>query len=150
MPVEGQSTIAAIDSALATVNGKHTLNGWSAFYFAPSLSLNEAELSSDLNRDGDREDVFDLGRIRLRSWDAADPKTPIQDVGLGPNVVLQERCRPGGDLDGDGFADPLLLWNASARRLHVRLFCAGQSAGGKYLVRRAESTIFLRNAPSDG
>jgi hypothetical protein len=61
--------------------------------------------------------------------------------------VLQERCNRGGDLDGDGFDDPLFLWDPMARRLHVRIFVLGNGVEEMPLVRRVESVIYLRNDP---
>ena len=130
----------------ATILGAAVPDGWSALDFEATHTLAESEAQSDLNADGDRDDLFDVGKLHLRAWDPAHPEAPAQDVGLGPEVVLQEHCNWGADLDGDGFDDPIFLWSAAARRLHVRLFCVCQAGGGKYLVRRSETTVFLRNA----
>lgn len=129
----------------ADVNGVPTLNGWSALVFQPRSAITEAEVNTDLNQDGDRTDTFEVGQIRARAWDTANSTVPASDIGLGPAVVLQERCRHGGDLDGDGFADPIFLWDPAQRRLHVRLFVLGRSTGEVPAVRRVESMIFLRN-----
>ncbi|MFN0008981.1 MAG: hypothetical protein ACKVXR_13850 [Planctomycetota bacterium] len=129
----------------AVVNGTPMLTGWSALVYQPRGTITEAEVNTDLNRDGDRTDTFEVGQIRARSWDSADSTVPASDIGLGPSVILQERCRRGGDLDGDGFADPIFLWDAAQRRLHVRLFVLGRSTGEVPAVRRVESMIFLRN-----
>jgi len=130
----------------ATILGSAVADAWSAFAFEPTLTLSESECGCDLDADGDQDDLFDVGKLRLRSWDPAHPDAPAQDVGLGPDVVLQEHCNWGSDLDGDGFDDPIFLWNPSARRLHVRLYCVCRTNGAKALVRRSETTVFLRNA----
>lgn len=129
----------------AVVNGTPSLTGWSALVYQPRSSITEADVHTDLNQDGDRTDTFEVGQIRARSWDTADSSVPATDIGLGPSVILQERCRHGGDLDGDGFADPIFLWDPAQRRLHVRLFVLGRSTGEVPAVRRVESMIFLRN-----
>jgi hypothetical protein len=118
--------------------------------FEPVWVFDEAERGADLNEDGDRDDRFDVGQIRRRSWSAADPAAGGLEVGLGPTVVLQERCAWGSDLDGDGFEDPLFLWDAEARTLHVRLFVLGATSDGLPIVRRVESVLFLRNEPGEG
>jgi hypothetical protein len=128
----------------AVVGGEPTLDGWSALYFEPGALLSEPAAGADVNGDGDEADVFDVGSVRLRSWDAADPLAAPTDVGLVPAMVLQERCNWGGDLDGDGFADPLFLWDGAARSLQVRLFVVHASTTPP-TVRVAETLIFLRN-----
>jgi hypothetical protein len=130
----------------ATVNGTPTLSGRSAIYFAPLETLTEANANADLNRDGDRLDTFDVGQLRRRSWDESNPDQEVPFVALCPTMLLQERCNWGGDLDGDGFDDPLFLWNETTRQLDVRLFVMVRGDGGTVRVRRARTTIFLRNA----
>lgn len=131
----------------ATVGGAPTLEGWASLAFDPSGEVREDATGDDLNGDGDVADVFDVGRIRRRTWDTSDPAAPASDLGLGPSVVLQERCGWGGDLDADGFDDPIFLWDGATRRLHVRLFVLGRSVADLPIVRRVESVIFLRNDP---
>lgn len=122
-------------------------DGWSAIVFVPVFEVREDETGDDINHDGDTEDVFDLGQIRRRSWSTADPTVPVFDLGLGPTAVLQEQCNHGGDLDGDGFDDPIFLWDREQRRLHVRLFILGRTVRNQPIVRRVDSMIFLRNEP---
>ncbi len=129
----------------ANAGGHPTLTGWAALVFVPRSRIDESEIGLDLNHDGDETDVFDVGQIRGHTWDTSDPNIPASDLGLGPAVILQERCHYGGDLDGDGFADPIFLWEPTERRLDVRLFVLGRTAGEVPTVRRVESTIFLRN-----
>jgi hypothetical protein len=129
----------------AVVNGAPTLTGWAALVYVPRSSITEADVRTDLNQDGDRTDTFEVGQIRARAWDTADSSVPVTDIGMGPAVILQERCRHGGDLDGDGFSDPIFLWDPAQRRLHVRLYVLGRSGGEVPAVRRVESMIFLRN-----
>ena len=127
------------------LGGQSTLNGWAALVFVPRLVIDEAKIGHDINKNGNRTDVFDLGQIRKLVWDTSDPTKPPTDLALGPTVILQQRCNWGGDLDGDGFDDPIFLWDAHTQALHVRLFVLGHSVENVPIVRRVESTIFLRN-----
>lgn len=122
-------------------------DGWSAVVFEPVFEVREDETGDDINHDGDTTDVFDVGQIRRRSWSTADPDVPVFALGLGPTAVLQEQCAYGSDLDGDGFDDPIFLWDRERRRLHVRLFILGRTVRNQPIVRRVDSLIFLRNEP---
>jgi hypothetical protein len=130
----------------ATLDGRELRDCWSALVFQPDSTVSEADLRLDVNRDGDRDDEFDVGRLRKRTWNSADPAMPASDVAVGPSGVIQEHCRWGADLDGDGFDDPLFLWDAGRRRLHVRLFLLVVSQS-ESIVRSAETVVFLRNEP---
>jgi hypothetical protein len=131
----------------AEIQGTKNLDGYLALYFEAKMVLDEAETGDDVNRDGDSTDVFDIGQIRRVTWDATDPTGPTEDVGLGPTVILQERCNRGGDLDGDGFDDPIFLWDKDSNQLHIRLFVLGRAMREMPIVRKVESTMFLRNEP---
>lgn len=118
--------------------------GWNALYFQPRTVYEEADGGHDVNGDGDVADLFDVGQIRKVRWNVKTP-TEVDDLGLGPASVLQERCNHGGDLDGDGFDDPLFLWNRETSELHVRLFLIGSTKKGAPVTRKVESVMFLRN-----
>jgi hypothetical protein len=133
----------------ATVAGQPTLDGWACLHFVPRYVYAEAETGDDVNRDGDRTDVFEIGQIRRRTWNTTNPAVPASDLGLGPTVVVQERCNRGGDLDGDGFDDPIFLWDRDGRQLNVRLFVLGRANMDVPILRRVEATIFLRNEAAD-
>ena len=60
-------------------------------------------------------------------------------------MIIQEQCNWGGDMDGDGFEDPIFLWNRSGGRLRVRFFVLAEARKNIPLVRRMEATLFLRN-----
>ena len=146
------------------------LTGWSALYYVPVGTYDEAQAGIDINHDGDRTDVFDIGQIHRRSWSTSDPASAdSREVPIGPSVVLQEHCRYGSDLDGDGFGQQgytdeilpmdhgrrallvdgrltLVLWDPVSGRLHLRLFVLGRSKQGWPTVRRVESMVFLRNS----
>ena len=145
-PAGGQDYL--VDGALqwgATVGQTPTLQGWCALVYVPRDLFQESERAFDLNRDGDTDDLFDVGQLHRRSWSTNAPADGATDTVLGPCVVLQERCHPGADLDGDGFEDPLFLWDATSGRLHMRLFVLGTNRQGEPAVRRVESLVFLRN-----
>lgn len=129
----------------ATVANNQILSGWSSIDFIPVNSFAESETGDDINQDGDLLDVFDIGKLRRRSWDTDTPGGDVDDLGLGPTAILQEQCNWGSDLDGDGFNDPLFLWDADSRILHVRLFLIGRSTKNVPIVRKVESVVFLRN-----
>jgi prepilin-type N-terminal cleavage/methylation domain-containing protein len=129
----------------AVAGGAPTLTGWAALVFVPVSIVSEDEIHVDLDHDGDETDTFEVGQIRARAWDTANPATPASDIGLGPPVILQELCGHGHDLDGDGYDDPIFLWNPIEGRLHVRLFVLGRSKGEVPAVRKVETTLFLRN-----
>lgn len=121
-----------------------TTHGWMALVFEPSGAYEEATTGDDVNKDGDAADVFELGQMRRLTWDTRAPEA-LEELGLGPASVLQERCNRGGDLDGDGFADPLFLWSPEASLLHVRLFLLGAGRDDMPVVRKVEAVMFLRN-----
>ncbi len=129
----------------ATVGGNPSVTGWEAIHFVPRFTYVEADSNDDINRDGDTDDVFDIGQLRRRTWDTANPGGPVQDIGLGPTNVLQERCNWGSDLDNDGFDDPMFYWDPTMKRLHIRLFIMGTGRSDMPIVRRVESMVFLRN-----
>jgi hypothetical protein len=129
----------------ATFRGNPILSGWMAIEYVPIRSFTEAETGDDVNGDGDTNDTFDVGQLRRRIWDTANPGGAVDDLGLGPSAILQEQCNWGGDLDGDGFNDPMFLWDEPSRTLHVRLFLVGRSVRDLPIVRRVESVMFLRN-----
>ena len=133
----------------AVVNGVVTLDGTSCFYFEPAVVVTEVGRGGDLNRDGDRNDTFDLGRIRMRTWFVTNPDTLYSDVALGPPIVLQEQCNWGGDLDADGFEDPIFLWDGESGRLRLRLFILAEAADQMPHLRIVEAILFLRNGIDD-
>lgn len=130
-----------------TQGGVPTTDGWSVLYYDPKDTIAEADVNQDLNEDGDRADTFDVGQIRKRTWNVTDPANTVSDVGMGPSAILQEQCNWGSDLNGDGFDDPLFLWNPQTNELAMRLFFLGRSKTNMNLVREVRSVVFLRNEP---
>ena len=131
------------------VNGTPTLEGWSAIDFRPEGVVTESALGFDVNLDGDQQDEFELGRMRLLSWNAWQDDDRHTDVGLGPAIVLQERCNHGGDLNGDGFADPIFLWNEAQQSLSLRFTVLLGDINEVPVIRRMQTTLFLRNGVID-
>jgi len=123
-----------------------TLNGWKALIFEAKETYDESITGDDINRDGSADDVFDIGQIRVLTW-ADNGAGQISDFGIGPSNIIQERCNYGGDLDSDGFDDPIFLWNRETNLLEVRLFLLGSSDNDIPIVRRVQSVMFLRNEP---
>jgi len=131
----------------ATVGNLQTATGWAAVVFEPRFTYEEATIQHDLNADGDTADTFDVGQLRRRTWNTADATIQASDLGLGPTVIVQERCNWGGDLNGDGFDDPMFLWDANTRRLHVKIHVLGMNSTNAPIMRAVETTVFLRNVP---
>lgn len=129
----------------AMLNNAQIATGWSAIVYTPTGTVRETDTGDDINEDGDAVDVFDVGQLRRMIWDTANPGAVVEDLGLGPRAILQEQCNWGSDLDGDGFEDPIFLWNEDTRQLHVRLYLIGRSVRDMPIVRRVESVMFLRN-----
>ena len=140
-PAWGAITRSGVDGAL-TPNE----TGWCAIVFEVSSELTEEELNSDINQDGDKEDIFDVGRLVKNTWDTVDPLVPVHRQALGPSCVLQERDAPAADLDGDGYQDPLFLWDADTRVLSMRLFLLARGLPDQPTIRRIDVCVFLRNA----
>ena len=127
----------------AEVRGASIVEARSCLYFDPVRAIGEAGVGVDVNRDGDVEDVFDVGAIRRRTW--SGPAAVSQEVSLGQANVLQERGAWGGDLDGDGAADPIFLWDPRSGLLRVTLFTAPRNLRFASEVERRVATVRLRN-----
>jgi hypothetical protein len=91
-------------------------------------------------------DTFEVGRLRKFTWDTTDPAIPVHSQSLGAACILQERDAPAADLDGDGYEDPLFLWDADTRILSLRLFILARGLPDRPILRSIEARIFLRNA----
>ncbi|HPF13265.1 MAG: prepilin-type N-terminal cleavage/methylation domain-containing protein [Planctomycetes bacterium] len=129
----------------AKIGSGPSANGWSCLQFVAQRQITEAQAAVDLNADGDLDDTFDLGQIRLRSWDAFQNGEAETTVSLCPPIVLQEVCNYGGDLDNDGFEDPLFLWDPADGSLHIELFVLTGMHNQRAQTSRLASTLYLRN-----
>ncbi len=130
------------------VAGQPLASGYSALFYDPLTSVTEADARRDLNNDGDTDDTFDLGRIKLLRWDSNAPGAATTEVNLTGPFILQERCNQGGDLDGDGFEDPLFLWMPDSNTLHVRIFVFAGQINGHVVTRMVDTLVFLQNGAS--
>ena len=128
----------------ATVAGKATTQGWASIFWLPVHTYSEKTLGRDINSDGDRLDEFQVGRLHYTAWNAFENDVESTHVGLCPPIVLQEKCNHGGDLDGDGFDEPIFLWNPLDSSLHVRLTILTSEGG----LETVQTTVFLRNGRS--
>jgi len=129
----------------SVVDNTPTEDGWSCLVYEPRYEFSEPTSGRDLNNDGDSLDIYDVGIISRRRWVSGNADWETEHISMGPAAVLQERCDYGGDLNGDGFDDPIFLWDKATRQLQVRLFVIGGIATNNPIVRQVESTIFLRN-----
>ncbi|MFT5198972.1 MAG: hypothetical protein ACI87O_001632 [Planctomycetota bacterium] len=127
------------------VAGNPSVSGWSALMYVPTRQIVESDLQTDINSDGDEIDVFSLGQIRLVRWDAFNNGVPTDDLALCPPIIAQEVCNYGGDMDGDGFADPMFLWNPSDGSLRIRLTIVSGQQKQRAVVNRIANTLYLRN-----
>ena len=127
------------------VNGNPSAGGWSAIHFVSSRQINEALANTDINQDGDQDDTFDLGQLFLERWDAFANGVPASRVALCPPIVLQEQCNYAGDLDGDGFNDPIFLWNPQDGSLRIQMFIMSGMFNERANISRLATTLYLRN-----
>jgi prepilin-type N-terminal cleavage/methylation domain-containing protein len=129
----------------ATIGGRPTEDGRACIFFEPVAVLQETERNFDFNSDGDLDDMFDLGRIRQRAWDAVDGDNGSSDLALSPPMIIQERDAWGADLDNDGFEDPMFLWTPLSGRLRIRFFALVGTINQAEVVKRYETVLHLRN-----
>lgn len=83
--------------------------------------LSEKECKTDLNLDGDKKDVFDVGRIVVTTDGGAR-------IDVRGKPILTQKGVPDGDVDGDGQSDPIfqLLPNGIVQ---MRVFSARPEGG---------------------
>ena len=132
----------------ATLRGQPLSTARSAIVFEVTGQVTEAELDLDIDGDNMRDATFDMGELHLRTWDTADSGVPSQTVSLGGTRILQRQCDHGGDLDSDGFDDPMFLWTPETGRLRIRLFFLSHRVGKQGTVSRQETVLHLRNPPA--
>lgn len=130
----------------AVVDGVAFVDGYMSVDFEAVSTLNERERGRDLNRDGDLEDVFDIGRLRSREWSMAATVSAVP-VGrsrpISPAVFVQEAGAWGGaDVDGDGDADPMFLWDEERKTLRIRLVMWVATSGAAGAIAAAGSGRF--------
>lgn len=126
-----------LEFGVQTEDGQ-TGNGVITFIFVVDRQLSEIALGRDLNGDGDRNDIFDLGFIERTS---TLPGDTTQQYGL-PNIV-QPSGNHGGDITGNGQPDP--IFSVVGRRLTVNIWALGQNKEGEGFMARSTTDVFLRN-----
>jgi prepilin-type N-terminal cleavage/methylation domain-containing protein len=99
--------------------------------------LSEAALGRDLNGDGDRVDIYDRGRIVRNSTASALNRT------LTGVRVIQPSGNWGGDIDGDGQADPVFRMNG--KQVWIDLWTLGLDEAGTPHLIRCQTSLHLRN-----
>jgi hypothetical protein len=123
------------------VSGGVPLSGGRAtLQFVADASVDEALLAVDLNGDGDKKDRFDQGHLERRL-----PDGTVETL-TGP-WILQPTGSHGGDLDGDGRADPIFSLDTSSQKTlaHVALTVAIALAGKSWMVERVDKTFLCQN-----
>lgn len=100
----------------------------------------EATLRTDMNGDGDRLDDIDFGRIERVEPDG----TTAQLLG---GWVVQQTGNWGGDLDGDGAADPLFSVDdtGALRRARIDLRLALPTGDGAWALQRTRREVVCVN-----
>jgi hypothetical protein len=101
-----------------------TVGGTVTLAFVPERTLRESESGADVNGDGDQTDVFDVGRISRTSSTGARLALPRLDV-------LLANGNRGGDIDGDGTADPLFGLSPDRRTVVIRLLRTSRTGSAR-------------------
>lgn len=152
-PVDPAATGTFIDAGGirwgATVGGADTTDGCACLVFSPIGVVTEAERNFDINNDGDMDDTFDLGGISDLAWNIINPALGTSSLELVSPILLQEQDNYGGDLNGDGFDDPMFLWTPDSGRLRIRLFALLGDVNGREIVKRFETVLYLRNGAAN-
>ena len=133
----------------ATISGTDNEDAVGSIVYEPVAQITELQREFDINQDGDLADTFELGRIRDIAWNAVDPALGTSSLALVTPIILQELDNYGSDLDGDGFLDPMFLWTPESGRLRIRFFALLGDVGGREVVKRFETVLYLRNGAAE-
>ena len=133
----------------ATISGTDNEDAVGSIVYEPVAQITELQRQFDINQDGDLEDTFDLGRIRDIAWNAVNPALGSSSLALVTPIILQEVDNYGSDLDADGFLDPMFLWTPDSGRLRIRFFALLGDVGGREVVKRFETVLYLRNGAAE-
>lgn len=145
LPIDPDGDGSVLDAAGsvqwgANVGGVPTTGVQAAVRWTFERVLSEAALALDVNADGDLLDSFDLGRIERVEADGGVAR-------LTGNWVAQPTGARGGDVNGDGVADPLFSIDASgsSRRAVVDATMLFQAGPGAWLFRRSRRSVLCLN-----
>ena len=126
LPVDADQDGDTLDANLKIEWGQRgpqgvKLNAVSVIRFVKSSTYSEAAQKYDLNRDGDKSDNFDIGRLEEALYPGATlTGTPTMTRPITPDIVVQMTGNALADLNGDGVSDP--LFHDDGGRLRIRLF----------------------------
>lgn len=122
------------------VNGVPVKGGRATLRFVADSVLDEARLAIDLNGDGDQRDQFEQGHLERLL-----PDGTIEQ--LTGSWILLPAGDHGGDVDGDGKADPIFTVDVtgSATIARISLYVAVPTAGGSFLVERVDRSFACPN-----
>jgi hypothetical protein len=121
-------------------NGVSVIGQRATFKFVADRVLSEATLKFDLNGDGDLKDKFDQGHlVRV----LPDGKTEQ----ISGSWILQPNGNHGGDLDGDGVADPIFSITTGTGRTTATLdvTAAIRLADRAWIVTRTRRRVLCPN-----
>lgn len=129
----------------ARYGSSELIGGAKVVRFVATAQFSEAARNIDLNGDGDTSDVFDMGHLEelvYASLDTTDqPLGP--SIAITPDTVLQLSGDEGGDLNGDGVADPIFSFLGPSRlRLHI---FASDLASGRPAFIEVSTVVEIRN-----
>jgi hypothetical protein len=104
--------------------------------FRVARTLDESEVRTDLNRDGDLGDTFALGTIEVST--AEGMRTLVSRP-----IVLLALPSYDADLDGDGHEDPLFAFDGATASVNLHL--VQLQAGGRLLATSLRGSVKPRN-----
>jgi len=121
--------------------GVPTLGNFMIYQFVPAAGANgtftESANGIDANRDGDLGDVFRRGYIEFETEDG------WSRLFGEPNLVCVNNAGWGGDVNGDGTADP--IFDLQGNRLTISIWLMRIVGDGEPVLVNVRSTVFLRN-----
>lgn len=121
------------------VGGVPTIGAAAWYSFVVDEVVTEGALLLDANGDGDQDDSFELGHLELQ--------TPGANIVVTGSWILQNAGDPGGDVDGDGFVDPIFSLSevGDSGLMRLKLFAVHRVANGSFRRFAYDSSIRLRN-----
>jgi type II secretory pathway pseudopilin PulG len=105
--------------------------------------LREADLRLDLNGDGDRLDSFDRGCIVRITHANGGPE--VRGPALTGQCVVVAHADWGGDIDGDGVADPIFKLDGATGRVQINVWTMLADDRKNPQMLRSSSSVCPRN-----